>query len=99
MSMESMSFAFHCAAVQSRESAKFAVAVTGGAALWSAIAAPSIATWRAFATLVGATAGRLNQNFRRARPRLAGMCRDMSICSSISGTASVKLAELAGETS
>lgn len=35
--------------------AKVAVAVAGGSALWSAIAAPSIATRRAFATLVGAT--------------------------------------------
>ena len=35
--------------------ARVAVAVTGGTALWRAIAAPSIVTRRAFATLVGAT--------------------------------------------
>ncbi|WP_154937110.1 hypothetical protein [Micromonospora palomenae] len=46
----------NCDAVYRFEgSAKVAVAVQGGAALWSAIAAPSIATRRAFASLVGAT--------------------------------------------
>lgn len=35
--------------------AKVALAVTGGTALWSAIAAPSSSTRKAFATLVGAT--------------------------------------------
>jgi hypothetical protein len=36
-------------------SAKVAVAVTGGTALWSAIAVPSSATRSVYATLVGAT--------------------------------------------